>query len=49
MDIFVQESDEASYSFSTSRSNGIRFVKVIKEVGRPCCKTKKRAGKAYLP
>lgn len=49
MDALVQESDEASYSFSNSYSNGIRFVKMIKEVARPCYKMEKRAGKAYLP
>jgi len=49
MDALVQELDEASYSFSNSSSNGIRFVKVIKKTGSPCCKTEKRAGKAYVP
>lgn len=35
MDALVEESDEASHDFSNSYSDGIRFVKMIKDVGRP--------------
>lgn len=41
MDALLQESDEVSHNFSNSYLDGMRFVKMIKDVGRPCIRWRK--------